>query len=357
MTQEKKSLLRRALMGLGLLVTALVAGWLYFTSGRYMETDNAYIRADILSIAPEISGTIVTVPVKDNQNVHKGDTLFTIDPSSFQIALDMANANLATAQSDIEALKARYRQKEQDLKLASAQAELADRNYQRRYALQQKNKIAISVEEVETSSADLTTAKQKMAVVEQERDEMLAELQGNADIPTVDHPKYKAALAARDRAELDLKRTTVVAPMDGVTGTMPKLGDYARASIPAMNLVNSAAPWVEANFKETELTSMQPGQKVEIKVDTYPSAKWEGTVQSISPASGAEFSVLPAQNATGNWVKVVQRIPVRIAIKPEEGQPPLISGMSTLVTVDTGHFTHLPQFMQGGSEESKVASK
>lgn len=346
MTQDNKKSLRNLLMSLGVLVALVVAGWLYFSSGRYMETDNAYIRADIISIAPNISGTIIDVPVKDNQQVHKGDTLFRIDPGSFQIALDMANANLATAQSDIEALKARYRQKEQDYALAEAQEKLAESNYNRRHSLQKKNSIAISVEEVETYAAQLKTAKQQLAVIDQERNEILAELGGSADIATTDHPKYKAALAARDQAQLDLQRTTVIAPQDGVTGTAPKPGDYARASIPAMNLVNSAAPWVEANFKETELTNMLPGQKVEVKVDTYPSQVWEGTVQSISPASGSEFSVLPAQNATGNWVKVVQRIPVRIAINPKEGQPMLISGMSSLVTVDTGHFTHLPSFMQ-----------
>jgi membrane fusion protein (multidrug efflux system) len=340
--KSRGSGLRRFLLIVGPVAVILVGGWFYLTGGRYIGTDNAYVKTDIISVAPEVSGIIRTVAIDENAQVTKGQTLFTIEDTSYAIAVSMARANLTAAVTQIEALKARYAQKEQDISVAQSDLTLAQKNYDRRAGLKKQNSSALSEAEMDNATHELDTAQQRIDVLKQEEAEILAMLNGDADIAAEDHPTYKAAKATLEKAELDLARTTVTAPADGVIRRVPKPGDYAQAGLSAMNLATTGNMWVEANYKETELTNMHPGQKVEIEVDTYPGVKWEGTVESISPATESEFSILPAQNATGNWVKVVQRIPVRIAIHGEPNSPQLRAGMSSHVTVDTEQWPHLP---------------
>ncbi len=336
--KENKSL-RRLLMGGGVAVVAAAALIAYLIAGRYIETDNAYIKSAKIMITPEVSGVIESVAVSDNQIVHKGDVLFKIDPAAYEIAVQRAEADLLTARTRVEEMKANYRQKLADIERAQAVADYSSKSYNRTAALVRSG--AVSQEAVDERSSSNATAQKDVAMLREDLNAIVAELNGNPDIAVEDHPSYKAALAALNNAKLNLERTTIKAPVDGLTGNAARAGDYARASVPAMSMVGTNEYWIEANFKETELTNVLPGQPVEIKVDTYPGRRWSGKVESISPATGSEFSVLPAQNATGNWVKVVQRIAVRIAIEPQKDAPDLRAGMSTNVTIDIGHYPHL----------------
>ena len=336
---EGKSL-RKILMGGGFAAVLIVCGVLYLVSGRHIATDNAYIKSAKIMITPEVSGVIRSVAVTDNQLVKKGDTLFTIDPSSYEIAQQRAEADLGVARAHVEELKANYRQKQRDIERAQAIAAYNQKSYKRVSSLIKSG--AVSKESVDLTNSSNLAAQKDVSMLQEDLNAIVAELGGDPGIATEEHPSYKAALAALNDAKLNLDRTKMVAPVDGRVGAAPHTGDYARASLPAMNMVGTSDVWIEANYKETELTDVVPGQKVEIEVDTYPGYAWQGEVESISPATGSEFSVLPAQNATGNWVKIVQRIAVKIRINPKQNAPDLRAGMSTHVTIDTGKYPHIP---------------
>jgi membrane fusion protein (multidrug efflux system) len=340
MTADRKKKTRRLLLIAGPAIIALVSAVFWIFSGRYVSTDNAYVKAHKVMVSPEVSGTILPVAVHENQHVRKGDVLFSIDPVSFRIAVEKAEADMAALGERIEQMKASARQKAQEIIIAEQDAAYAGTQYKRQEGLSVKG--FASQENLETAEHARAVAETKIAQLQQERDAILAQLGGNADAVPENLSIYKSMAAARDAAKLDLERTVVRAPVDGVAGAMPNGGDYAHAGIPVMSVVADGGVWIEANFKETDLTDMHPGQKVDIGVDTYPGYKWSGTVESISPATGSEFSLLPAQNATGNWVKVVQRIAVRIRPDMHAGDPPLRTGMSADVTVDTGSYPHLP---------------
>jgi membrane fusion protein (multidrug efflux system) len=334
----KRTWLRRVLMLGGAGVVAIAGAWFYSTSGRYIATDNAYIKAAKILVTPQVAGAIVSVAVTDNQQVHAGDLLFTIDPDNFQIAVDMAKAELADVGIEIARLKAEYRQKLQELEKAGVDVDFTTQEYDRRVPLVNSG-ITPKAEFNETRRQRDAAAKEVDSLRE-EANGLRAALANDPDIAPEQHPLYQKAHAALRKAELELERTQVFAPIDGIIGTVPHIGDYARAGVPTLDLVGSGEQWIEANFKETELTDVKVGQLVTIEIDTYPGHEWHGRVESISPATGSEFSVLPAQNATGNWVKVVQRIGVRIAIEPQANQLPLRTGMSTQVSIDTGRYPH-----------------
>jgi membrane fusion protein (multidrug efflux system) len=348
----RKRTLRRILLMIGPLAVIVIGGGWYTVSGRYIATDNAYTKADIVSVAPEISGPIIGVAVKDNQSVKKGDVLFTIDPKPYQIALDLAQANLSSARTEVAGLQAQYAQSAAELKAAAADKTWAQKNYERIHSLQAKNSAAVSPTEIDKVVHDLETSSQHIAALEEQQARILAALEGDANMPAENYAKIRAAQAAVDTAKLNLDRTVVHAPQDGTIGPAPHGGDYAHAQVPSMNVVSETGTWIEANYKETDLTRMRPGQSVSIEIDTYPGYKWAGKVESISPASEAEFSILPAQNATGNWVKVVQRIPVRVSIEHRPGEPPIRGGMSADVSVDTGSYPHMPGAQAATAYES-----
>ncbi len=342
--ERRRRWLRRGLLLLGPALVLIVGGYLYVTGGRYVDTDDAYVRADMVAVTAEVSGPIVQVDVRENQHVDQGQVLFGLDEQPFKIALDQAEARLKKAGDDVRALKAGYQQKQQELELANNNVAYAEQEFQRQAKLAKRD--FASQAKYDEAQHNLDVAHQQVAVIEHELRGLLADLAGDPDIPVEQHPTYLEAKAARDQAALDLRHAVVHAPFAGVASQKPNLGDYVSAGTPVMSIVAAQEVWVEANFKETDLTHVRPGQAATVRIDTYPDRQWPATVESISQATGAQFSVLPAQNASGNWVKVVQRIPVRIAIEAAADDPPLRAGMSVVAEIDTGHQRELPGFVQ-----------
>lgn len=354
-TRRRTNWTRHGLMSLGIILVVAGSLWAYLTSGRYISTDNAYIKSEKILLSPDVSGTVVSVSVHDNQPVHTGDELYRIDPTPYQIAFNKAQADLSSTLMRINEMKAQYAQKQADLAGAEVEAQYADRELARQAQLIKRGSVSVS----QRDDAELRRDKARKEVqkLQGEVAEMLASLNNNPQVKPEQHPLYIAAQAVLAKAELDLARTRVMAPADGVVGNAPSVGDYARAGVPMLNFIGNGKLWIEANFKETELTDVRPGQQVIIHVDTYPGVTWTGTVQSISPATGSEFSVLPAQNSTGNWVKVVQRIATRITVDKGPEDLPLRAGMSTEVEIDTGRYPHLSSAepSQGPTADSKGA--
>ena len=327
--------LARAFMWSLPLLVAAVTLFIWLSSGRTVTTDNAYVKGDRAQIATELSGIIVEVPVQENQRVSRGQLLFRLDDQSYRHALTRIDAEIETTRADIRGLRAQWRTKREEIKAALSQQTFAQAEFDRQSELAEK-KVA-STAKLEEARLGLELARQRISAAQEDLQRIEAQLAGDPKIRTDDHPRVKQMMAAREEALLQLRRTMIESPLDGIVSKRPVPGSYATAGSPVMVVVADTDLWIEANFKETELTRVRPGQKAVIHVDTYPDAQCTGTVQSISQATGAEFAVLPPQNASGNWVKVVQRIPVRVAVACREGDPPLRVGMSTTVEIDTGH--------------------
>ncbi|UVW35492.1 HlyD family secretion protein [SAR92 clade bacterium H455] len=326
----------------GPLIIAAVAIYFYMIGGRYMETDNAYLKAGMMSIASEISGKVVEVSVTDNSRVEAGQLLFRVDDQPYQIALVRAEANLVKVGGDVESLKADYFNKLADLDQSKTQHDYYLREFNRLNSLLARK--TVSAAEVDQAEYLYLDAINEMQVTTQALQVVKARLI-DIDLPLEQHPSYLLALAERDRARLDLSHVHIVAPSSGVVANFSiQKGEYIIAGAPLFSLVDDSYIWVEANFKETDLTHLQVGQMATINVDSYPDHQWLGRVASITPGTGSEFSLLPAQNSTGNWVKVVQRITVNLAIDPLISDAPigLTTGMSARVKVDTGHSRQLP---------------
>lgn len=340
---KKKRRLGRFLLMVALpAALAVGGGYVWVTGGRYQETENANLQQAKVSIASDTAGRIVKVDIFDNQLVKQGDELFAIDPEPYRIALAQADAAVAGARLNVEQLRAAYGQSMAQQKSDASQVAFAQSQFDRAADLAQKGINAKS--SLDEAKNDLDKAKQQLAVAEQGIISAKAGLGGNPDIETDKHPTVMAALAARDKAAYDLAQTTVKAPADGIVSQASsfKVGQYVGSGTPLFSLVETGDTWIDANFKETQLTHMKPGQKAEIVVDTYPGRTFEGTVKAIGAGTGAEFSLLPAQNATGNWVKVTQRIPVRLELIDADAKMALRTGMSATVTVDTGVARGLP---------------
>lgn len=348
------SRLRAALLTAGPLAVALAVGGLYLAGGRVVGTDNAYVKADKVALAPEVKGRIVSVDVAENQPVQAGAALFRLDDAPYRIALAKAEADLAEARHTVASLKGSYRQKIEEIALARANAALAAKEFERKSALIRTS--AVSASSLDTARTELDVARQRIRVSEQELAQIASRLGGDPEVAVDQHPLTRAALATRDQAALDLDHTVMRAPFDGIASQVPKPGAWVDADSAVMALVSDRRIWIDANFKETDLTHVAAGQPVKIAVDTYPDSAWTGRIDSIAQASGAEFSVIPAQNTTGNWVKVVQRIPVRIAIDPAPGMPTLRAGMSVEVEVDTGHVRPLAAALFGAPAQAAEAA-
>jgi membrane fusion protein (multidrug efflux system) len=334
--KKRKRGLRFVLMLALPLALVVGGGYYWITGGRYQETDNANLQQARVSIAAEEAGRIVEVNVADNKVVKAGDLLFTIDPEPYKIALAQADAAVAQARLSVEQLRAAYTQALAQERLAASNLAYQQGQFDRARDLAAKGISAQS--SLDQARNDLDKARQDLAVAEQGIVSAKAALDGNPDIATDKHPAVLAALAARDRAAYNLAQTKVFAPADGIIyqAASFKVGQYVGVGTPLFVLVETGDTWVDANFKETQLTNMKPGQKADVVLDTYPGKTFEATVQAIGAGTGAEFSLLPAQNATGNWVKVTQRIPVRVKITDKDKSLALRTGMSAYVTVDTG---------------------
>ena len=329
-----------ALLLLGPLLIAGISAWLYLHGGRIVSTDNAYIKASISTISSEISGKVVEVRVADNQSVAEGEILFQLAEYPYFIEKARAEAELANIYRDIESQKVDYQTKQIEIARAEIELDFYQKELARMTQLLNSNSISAS----QFDEAHFAWLRSKNDI-EQKNQELLVSAARliDPDLPTVEHPQYKQAQAALDKVELDLSYTHITAPIDGVAvNVSPHVGENIIMGSSLANLVDNKHLWIEANFKETDLTYVEIGQPVEITIDTYPDQVWHGRVASITPATGSEFSLLPAQNSSGNWVKVVQRITVNIEFNELDASPLLSSGMSAEVKIATGHIRTLP---------------
>jgi membrane fusion protein (multidrug efflux system) len=334
---DRRLWLRRGLFAL-LPLALLIGGYWYVSGGRIMSSDNAYVNAETVGISTDIAGIVKEVDVTENQHVAAGQILYRLDPLQFQIALDSAKANLAQTALTIESMKEDYKRTLSDAAAQQAQVELDQTNYDRATMLLHNDTVPQS--NYDAAKAALDVDKSKLESLRQQAAVQLAKLGGKPDIPVTQHPQYSQAQAQVDEAQRQFDHTVVGAPFGGIVTNVPSIapGKYLAASTTAFFLVDTDHVWIDANPKETELTYVRPGQPVTVTVDTYPDLEWHGTVESISPAAAQQFALLPAQNTSGNWVKVVQRVPMRVRVDTNDKRlPPLRAGMSVEVNVDTGH--------------------
>lgn len=315
---------------------AAAGGYVWVTGGRFQETENANLRQARVTVASEIAGRIVSVNVAENAAVGAGDILFAVDPEPYRIALTQADASLDAARLNVDQLRAAYSQAVAQERVAAGEAEYLKSEYDRSTELAGKGISAKS--SLEEARRDWQRAEEQHAAAVEGVASARAALGGDPAIATDRHPMVLSALAAREKAAYALGQTTVRAPADGVVSQASsfKPGQFVGAGTALFSLVETGDSWIEANFKETQLTHMRPGQKAEVVLDTYPNRPFTATVEAIGAGTGAEFSLLPAQNATGNWVKVTQRIPVRLRLDDADLAVALRTGMSAQVSVDTG---------------------
>jgi membrane fusion protein (multidrug efflux system) len=336
---------RRALFLL-LPLVLVVAGYGYVTGGQSIGMDDAYVEVGKVGISADVSGVVKDVEVRENQPVEAGSVLYRLDDLPFRLALERTEAQVGMVGDAINALKANYRDVQAQIKQAQNDISYFNTEFSRQQGL--LNAHVASQSALDTARRNVQMAQQKLASLQQQLAAVVASLNGNADSPNESNPRYRDAVAQRDEAARQLAHTIVKAPFAGIATNVPQIapGKYLQASETAFYLVSSNEVWVDANPKETELTYVRPGQSATVTVDSYPNLSWHGTVESISPAAAQEFSLLPAQNSSGNWVKVVQRIPMRVRVDTnDKNLPPLRAGMSVEVEVDTGHTRGLPHFL------------
>jgi len=330
-----------------LLPLALIGGaYRYVTGGQVMSTDDAYVNAETVGISTDVSGIVQQIDVTENQHVDNGQVLYRLDSRQFQIALDSAKANLAQTALTIASMKQDYGRMLSDVTAQQAQVALDQATYDRNASLVGSG--AVSRVTYDQARFTLEADKSKLESLRQQAAVQLAKLAGNPNIPVTQHPQFLQAKAQVDEAQRQLDDSVVKAPFAGIVTQVAAIarGKYLAASTTAFYLVATDHVWVDATPKETELTYVRSGQPVTVTVDTYPDAVWHGVVESVSPAAAQQFALLPAQNTSGNWVKVVQRIPLRVRVDTRgKNLPPLRAGMSVEVGVDTGHARGLPHFL------------
>ncbi len=333
--KPRRRWLRRLLL-LGVPVIAIAAGTaFYLNGGRYISTDNAYVAAQKVLVTPQISGTVASISVTEGQMLKAGDTLFTIDPKPYELALAEAKAAVQRAETDFGTLKSRYEGFAPQIELARSTVELRQSELDRKSVLL-ANKV-IAKADIDEERVNLQTARASLETLEQGQREVLSELGGNPAATLQTYAPWQAAKAAIDRAQWNLDQTVLKAPMDGIATQVAniQMGRYLNAGAAVFAIVSARDVWVDANPKETDITWLTPNQQVEVTVDAFPGQPLTGHVASISPGTGSQFSLIPAQNAAGNWVKVVQRVPVRIEFDAGQDLSRLRAGMSANVDIDT----------------------
>jgi membrane fusion protein (multidrug efflux system) len=341
--QAPRSRWRRLVLMLVLPVAiATGAGYVWVTGGRFVSTENAYVHQDMVMLSPDVPGRIVEVAVRENDKVTKGQPLFRLDPEPYRLALQAAEAGIVAARLEVEQLRAALQQARAEQVAAQQDLEYRQREFARQSRLAGQGYAAQA--RLDEVRYDLQSAEQRVAKARESVAGALAALGGDPNIATDQHPRVLEAIAKRDQAKLDLEHSEVHAPTNGVISQTDRLqvGQYIPTGTPVLSLVESDDRLVEANFKETDLTYMRPGQPATVELDAFPGKVFTARVDSIGAGTGSEFSLLPAQNATGNWVKVVQRVPVRVRLEEELPDVSLRAGLSADVEVDTGHVRVLP---------------
>jgi membrane fusion protein (multidrug efflux system) len=329
--------LRRFLLIVVLPAVAALGGFYWWLAGgRYVSTDNAYVGADKAMITPYISGPIFAVHVSEGQRVKVGDPLFDIDPAPYQSAVALARGKLEAAKVAFANLKTQYASNIDQIQMGQRSVDLRQADYDRKHSLA-VNHIGTLVDE-DTAAAALVQAKQILEFVRMTQETVKVKLAGGPDSSIDSFPEYMEAKAMLADAERNLGYTHITAPLAGVATQVSniELGRVAPAGQPVFAVVADTGLWVDANPKESDLTFVKPGQAATVTIDTFPSKEWKGKICSIAPGTGAQFSILPPQNASGNWVKVVQRIPLRFCFGPDDSTSGLRAGMSAVVSIDTG---------------------
>lgn len=327
-------------------LVAIVAGlYIYAVGGREVATDNAYVKANIVPISAAVGGNVIEVLAGDNQPVEADAILFRIDPEPFRIAVAGAQAQMDVVRTDVQSLRAEYRATLQEAAETRSRIDFLLKQLARQEYLKEKGMSRGDT--YDEAHHNVEAARRRLDSIREKTNRVLAGLSGDPNLPAERHPRFAEARAAFDAAVLELSRTEIRAPVAGVVSNMTlRTGEFVQKGAPLFSLIESGPPWIEANYKETQLTHMQVGQAATVLADAYPDQEWRGAVEAIAPATGAEFAVLPPQNATGNWVKVVQRVPVRIKVEPAPGRPQLRAGMTVTVAVDTGRPRGLPRMVR-----------
>lgn len=334
MNEKTKQRTRRVLLGVGLLLAASIAIYFFVFAGRYVETDNAYVQADEVMLAPEVSGRITEVAVRENAAVEKDELLFRIDDEPYRIAVQQAEAALAQSTNELGAQRAALHEASSQLIAAREDVTYLERELKRKQGLAKQDVVTES--RLDELRHQLEQARSAASGAERRIERIRASLGGDPELPLEKQAAYRQAQSALEKARLDLAHTAVRAPRAGIIANVDlQVGEMVAAGKPALALIATDDLWVEANLKETELTDLAVGQPADVHVDAYPNVTWKAHVASISPATGSEFSIIPPQNATGNWVKVIQRVPVRLALEHTEGNPDLRAGLSATVEIDT----------------------
>lgn len=343
-------LLRTFLLIVVPLAVAMVALHLYARGGRFIETENAYVKANVIAITPEVSGRVVWVGAQDNGFAEEGRQLFRIDPEPYRIALEQAEAKVSVVRTDIETLRSTYREAIVEEGRQQDTVRFLQLQLERQRKL--RDKRMGSEERFDQAEHELALGNRELQSARESTRKTLLELGNDPNFDLTKHGRYREAIAERDRATLDLQRTQLQAPTSGTVSNMKlQVGEYVEEGDPVFTMIEADPVWVEANLKETQLTHVRIGQTVTIEVDAYPDVVWNANVNTIAPATGAEFALLPPQNATGNWVKVVQRVPVQLSIVRPRETPPLRAGMTVSVSIDTGHKRVLPPMVKNLLDE------
>ena len=338
---------RRALLLAGPMVLAIGSLAWYLAGGRYVETDNAYLRADFVVVSPRIDGVVASVSVQSDQSVHAGDVLFTLDSAQLEVAVARAEAELAATRNELEAVRAELAVRRAELESARAAAGYREREARRLEGLAERG-IASRIS-YDAALEELRAARDRVRVAERQVQESITALDGRTEGALDEHPRVMVKAASLADARLQLDYATIRTATDGQVGRVElHPGERLEAGEPALRVVVSARPYLEANFKETQLGQLVPGQPADVRIDAYPGRAWRARVASISPATGAEFSLLPPENASGNWVKIVQRVPVRLELEDDPTAQPLRAGMSATVRIDTGADNQRLRRLRGG---------